>query len=149
MNGGQIPWNAVATCEMSKIFWKTGKLRTNEDLGNHLKYKLFHYRRESITGDLCRICFDRGRIWKGDILIADIEELENFDALEHLSKKVECKRSPENPQRRRICVLVADGSARSSARDDEFQEPTLRRESPKRRQNLSGESQGDREEFQP
>ena len=44
---------------------------------------------------------------------------------------------------------VADGSARSSARDYEFQEPTPRRESTVRRQNLSGESQGDREEFQP
>ena len=33
-------------------------------------------------------------------------------------------------------------------RDYEFQEPTLRREFTVRRENLSGESQGDREEFQ-
>ena len=44
---------------------------------------------------------------------------------------------------------VADGSAKLSGRDDEFQEPTLRRESTVRRENLSGESHGDREEFQP
>ena len=31
----------------------------------------------------------------------------------------------------------------------EFQEPTLRRESTVRRENLSGESHGDRDEFQP
>ena len=36
-----------------------------------------------------------------------------------------------------------------SGRDYEFQEPTLRRESTVRRENLSGESHGDREEFQP
>ena len=43
---------------------------------------------------------------------------------------------------------MADGSAKLSGRDYEFQEPTLRRESTVRRENLSGESQGDREEFQ-
>ena len=45
--------------------------------------------------------------------------------------------------------LVADGSAKLSRRDYEFQEPTLRRESTVRRENLSGESHGDREEFRP
>ena len=45
--------------------------------------------------------------------------------------------------------LVADGSAKLPGRAYEFQEPTLRRESTVRRENLSGESRGDREEFQP
>ena len=31
-SGGQIPWNAIAICEMSKISWQKGKLRMNEDL---------------------------------------------------------------------------------------------------------------------
>ena len=44
---------------------------------------------------------------------------------------------------------VADGSAKLSGRDYEFQEPTLRWESTVRRENLSGESHGDRKEFQP
>ena len=44
---------------------------------------------------------------------------------------------------------MADGSAKLSGRDYEFQEPTLRRESTVRRESLSGESHGDREEFQP
>ena len=39
---------------------------------------------------------------------------------------------------------VADGSATFSGRDYEFQEPTLRREYTVRRENLSGESHGDR-----
>ena len=45
--------------------------------------------------------------------------------------------------------LVEDGSAKLSRRNYEFQEPTLRRESTVRRENLSGKSHGDREEFQP
>ena len=44
---------------------------------------------------------------------------------------------------------VADGSAKLSGRNHEFQEHTLRREFTSRRENLSGESHGDREEFQP
>ena len=45
--------------------------------------------------------------------------------------------------------LVADGSATLSGRDYEFQEPTQTREHTVRGENLSGESQGDREEFRP
>ena len=44
---------------------------------------------------------------------------------------------------------VADGSAKLSGRDYEFQEPTLRREHTVKRENLCGESQDDREECQP
>ena len=44
---------------------------------------------------------------------------------------------------------MADGSATLSVRDYEFQEPALRREHTVKRENFSGESQGDREEYQP
>ena len=45
--------------------------------------------------------------------------------------------------------LCRDHNEITAGRDYEFQEPTLRRESIARRENLSGESHGDREEFQP
>ena len=44
---------------------------------------------------------------------------------------------------------VADGSAKLSGRDYELQEPILGRESTVKKENLNGESHGDREEFQP
>ena len=44
---------------------------------------------------------------------------------------------------------VADSSAILSGRDYEIQEPTLGREHTVKRENLSGESHGDREEFHP
>ena len=43
---------------------------------------------------------------------------------------------------------VADGTSKSG-RDYEFREPTLRRQPTIRSEDLSGESQGDREEFRP
>ena len=41
---------------------------------------------------------------------------------------------------------VADGTAKLTGRGYEFREPALRQESAVRRENLSGESHGDREE---
>ena len=43
---------------------------------------------ESITRYVSRVCIDRGRIWKGDILIADIEELKNLDASEIYPRRI-------------------------------------------------------------
>ena len=90
-----------------------------------------------------------GGIWKGDILIADVEEIEKLDASEIYTRRLNAKEVLITHKDGEFVFLVADGSATSSGSDYEFQEPTLRREFTIRRENLSGESQGDREEFQP
>ena len=46
-----------------------------------------------------------GGIWKGDILIADIEELEKFGFSRNISQKTECKRSPDNPKKENLYFL--------------------------------------------
>ena len=102
-------------------------------------------RKESFTRNLSRLCFDRG---KGDILIADIEELEKLDASEIYPRRLNAKEVLITHKDGEFVFLVADGSAKLSERDYEFQEPTLRRELTVRKENLSGESQGDTEEFQ-
>ena len=43
-----------------------------------------------------------GRIWKGDVLIADLEELETMDASEIYSKKTQCERGDISQRKRRI-----------------------------------------------
>ena len=58
-SGGQILWNAITICRMAKTSWQTGNLKMNGDL-------------ENPSGT----CFARGRIWREDILTAEIEELE-------------------------------------------------------------------------
>ena len=57
-----------------------------------------------------------------------------FGFIRNISQKTECKRSPDNPKRRRIWIFCAEGSAKLSGRYYEFQEPTLRRESTERRE---------------
>ena len=43
-----------------------------------------------------------GGIWKGDVLIADLEELETMDASEIYSKKTQCERGDISQRKRRI-----------------------------------------------
>ena len=86
----------------------------------------------------------RGEFGKGDILIADIEELELLDASENYARRLNAKEVLMTQKVGEFVFPVADGSAKLSRRDYEFQEPTLRRQSTVKR-----ESDGDREEFQP
>ena len=87
------------------------------------------------------------RIWEEDILIAEIEELEKLDASEICPRRLNAKEVLITKME--FVFPVVDGSAKLSVRDYEFQETTLRRESTVKRENLSGKSHGDWEEFQP
>ena len=90
---------------------------TNGDLENHLKAKLFRLvqwlniilflRRtsqgstnlvNSFTWNIPRIRIVRGRIWKRDVVVADIEELEMFDASEIHARRLNAKEmiTPKN-----------------------------------------------------
>ena len=91
-----------------------------------------------------------GGIWEEDILITDIEELGNFGCIRNIyPRRLSAKEVLINTKRQKNLYLLQQMvSAKLSGRDYEFQEPTLRRESTVRRENLSGESQGDGEEFQ-
>ena len=68
-----------------------------------------------------------GGIWKGDILIADIEELEKMDASEIYSQRINAKEVLITQKGEEFIFPVADGTAKSSVRDYEFQELTPRR----------------------
>ena len=70
-------------------------------------------------------------IWKGDILVADIEGLEKTDASEIHPRRIINPKEVLTPQRREDFTFpIADGTAKLSGRDQEFREPTPRREQP-------------------
>ena len=68
-NGGRIPWNVIPICETLKI-----------QFGKKLLPGLF----------LGHALYAEG-IWKGDILVADIEELEHMDASEIYANRLIAK----------------------------------------------------------
>ena len=78
-------------------------------------------------------------IWKGYILVADIEELENMDASDIYPRRIHAKG----------VFSVADGTAKLSGRDHEFREPTLRWEPTVWSEDFSRELYGEPGESQP
>ena len=106
--GEQIPLNATLICGTLQISYLMGKLHVRDVLVKHLKDQLFYLVHWlTITPSLRRISQEsinferksyldcssdtlctRGGIWKGDILVADIEELETMDASEIYSRRL-------------------------------------------------------------
>ena len=86
----------------------------------------------------------RGGIWKGDVLIADLEELETMDASEIYSKRLNAKEVIFSKENGKI-FPVADGRFNLSGRDQELRTPTLIRDRPIRGEghvDFLGESEG-------
>ena len=163
--GRQILWNVVPICETSQIYHLTGRRPMKDVLGNHLKdqsFRLVHWL--SIIQKLRRISQESinlgkkvlpglflghalyaGGIWKGDVLIADLEELETMDASEIYSERLNAKEVLFPKRKWNIHFPAADGRINLSGRDQELRTPTLIREHPIRGEShvdFLGESEG-------
>ena len=153
--GGQILWNVTLICETSQICYLMGTLPMKDVLGNHLEDRSFHLGHWlSITLLLRRISQEsinlerktyldcssdtlctRGGIWKGDVLVADIEELETMDASEIYSKRLNAKEVIFPKEIRKFIFPVADGRIKTLGGDQDLRTSTLVRHRP-----IQGES---------
>ena len=108
--GWQIPWNVTPICETFKIL-SDGKTSYERRFGQPFKGPTFpfgslvehcttsakdqsrihQFGKKVFPGLFFGYALYAGRIWKGDILVADIEELETMDASEIYSKKLHAK----------------------------------------------------------
>ena len=73
-----------------------------------------------------------GRTWKGDVLIADLEELETMDASEIYSKRLNAKEVIFPKEKVEFNSPIADGRIKTPGRDQELRTSTLIRERPNR-----------------
>ena len=89
------------------------------------------------------------RIWKGDIAIADLEDLEKLDASEIYLWRINAREVFISQKGDEFVFPVADGTAKLSGRDYDFGQPTLRREHTERSEDFSRELQGEPGESQP
>ena len=86
-----------------------------------------------------------GGIWKGDIMVADIEELETMDATEIYSKRLNAKEVILPKEYGKFIIPVADGRIKFSGGDQELRTSTLIRDHPIRgegQRDFLGESEG-------
>ena len=76
-----------------------------------------------------------GRNWKGDVLVADLEELETMDASEIHSKRLSAKEVIFPKEEREFIFPIADGRIKPFGGDQDLRTSTLVREHP-----IQGES---------
>ena len=86
-----------------------------------------------------------GGIWKGDVLVADLEELETMDASEIYSKRLNAKEVIFPKENGEFIFPVADGRIKLPGGDQDLRTSTLIRERPIRGEShvdFLGESEG-------
>ena len=89
-----------------------------------------------------------GGIWKGVILIGDLEDLEMLDASDIYPRRIKLKEVSISQKDDEFTFPIADGTAKLSGRDYEFREPTPKRDQLVRSEDLSGEILGESGESQ-
>ena len=87
-----------------------------------------------LPGLFLRYALYAGGIWKGDVLIADLEELETMDASELYSKRLNAK-EVIFPKQGEFIFPIADGRIKTLGGDQELRTSTLVRHRP-----IQGES---------
>ena len=110
-NDGQIPWNAMSICGTFKISCLMGKTPYERrfgmpfngpviPFGSLVEYypisakdqsRIHQFGNKVLPGLFLGYALYAGRIWKGDILVVDIAELETMDASEIYSKRLNAK----------------------------------------------------------
>ena len=86
-----------------------------------------------------------GGTWKGDVLIADLEELETMDASEIYAKRLNAKEVIFPKEEGEFIIPIADGRIKTLGGDQELRTSTLIRERPirgKSHVDFLGESEG-------
>ena len=107
--------------------------------------RIYEFGKKALPGIFLGYELIAGEIWKGDILIADLEELEKLDASEIYPRRIKAKEVLVTQKDDEFIFPIADGTANLSGIDYEFRAPTPRREQFVR----SAEFQGELEEPQP
>ena len=152
--GGQIPWNVTPICLNVTDSSSDGKAPYERRFGQPFKGPIIpvgslveYYPKncegpvknpsiwkESFTWIVPWIRSVRGGIWKGDVLIADLEELETMDASEIYSKRLDAK-EVIFPKQGEFIFPIADGRIKTPGGDQEPRTSTLTRHRP-----IQGES---------
>ena len=108
--GGQILSNVTPICETSQIYYLMGRRPTEDVLqpfkepiipfGSLVEHhpktakdqsRIHQFGKKVLPGLFLGYALYAGGIWKGDMLVADIEELEEMDASEICSKRLNAK----------------------------------------------------------
>ena len=139
--GGQIPWNAFPICDTFKISCLMGRRPMKDVLVDHFKGPIIPFGslveyhpvtakdqsrvhqlgKKILPGLFLGYALYAG-IWKGDVLVADLEELETMDASEIYSKRLNAN---EVILPTEIIFPIADGRIKLLGGDQDLRTSTL------------------------
>ena len=163
--GGQILWNVTPICETFKISYLMGRHPMKDALGNHLKgpiipfgslveyhpitakdqSRIHQFGKKVLPGLFLGYALYAGGTWKGDVLVADLEELETTDASEIYSKRLNAKEVIFPKEKGEFIFPIADGRIKTLGGDQDLRTSTLVRHRPIRGESnidFPGESEG-------
>ena len=113
--------------------------------GSLVEYHPIHqFGKKVLPGLFLGYALYAGGIWKGDVLVADLEELETMDASEIYSKRLSAK-EVIFPQKGEFIFPIADGRIKPLGGDQDLRTSTLIRHRPIRGEShldFLGESEG-------
>ena len=91
--------------------------------------RIHQFGKKVLPGLFLGYALHAGRIWKGDVLIANLEELETMDASEIYSKRLNAK-EVIFPKEGEFIFPIADGRIKTPGGDQELRTSTLIRPRP-------------------
>ena len=163
--GVQILWNVTPVCETLQILYQMGRRPMKDVVGNQpfkgpiipfgslVEYhpitakdqsRIHQFGKKVLPGLFLGYALYAGGIWKGDVLFADLEELETMDASEIYSKRLNAK-EVIFPQKGEFTFPIADGRIKTPGEDQALRTSTLIRPRPNRGEghvDFLGESEG-------
>ena len=127
--GGQIPWNVTPICETFKISCLMGRRPYERRFGQPFKgpvipfgslveyhpmtakdlSRINQFGKKVLPGFFLGCALYAGRIWKGNVPVADLEELETMDASEIYSKRLNAKEVIFPKEKGEFIFPIADG----------------------------------------
>ena len=116
-SGGRIPWNGTVTREMFKTSHRVIDDRISSFLCERPS-RLHQFGKKLLPGIFLEYELYAGGIWKGNILVADTEELENLDTSEIYARRVDAKEviTPKNGENFILPIHLNTGSTRERRR---------------------------------
>ena len=85
---------------------------------------LHQFGKKVLPGIFLGYALSAGRIWKGDILVADSEELEEMDASEIHAKRLNAKEVLTPMSGEKFIFPIADGTVKISGADQDLKTST-------------------------
>ena len=148
-NGRRILWmlrlsTLKISCLMGRHHTKGGTecpLRTSDTVWRMVEYhpisakdqsRLQQFGPKVLPGIFLGYAFFAGRIWKGDLMVADIEELEEMDASELHARRLNAKDVLTPRRSWNFIFPVADGTVKIFGWEQRLRTSTLTRERPER-----------------